>query len=177
MVSIRRARTARRARRVAAGLTVIEALLAAAVLLVCVLGVSMTLGASATQVQTLQTTVTCGILGQELLEEITSKPFPIAGVTTNPGWDQGQHNRAQYDDVGDYDGYTDSTPLKMLDGTAIDSTPPITYTRSVTFSYMSSPSGPTAPSGPFGLVTVTVTPSVGAPVTFVRVVSAASVTW
>lgn len=146
------------------------------VLLICVLAVCLTLGASSDQVRDLRTTVTASILGQELLEEISAKPFPTAGVTNNPGWQQGQFNRSQYDDVADYNGYTDTTPLQMLDGTLVDPTPPISYTRTVSFSYMSSPTGPTATSGSFGLVTVTVTPSVGPAVSFVRVVNSASIT-
>jgi hypothetical protein len=160
----------------ASAFTVVEAVAASTVLLICVLAVALTLGASSNQVLDLQTTITSSILGQELLEEISAKPFPTPGVTTNPGWQQGQYNRSQYDDVGDYNGYTDTTPLQMLDGTSVDPTPPISYTRAVTFSYMNSPTGPTSTTGSFGLVTVTVTPSAGPPVSFMRVVSAASVT-
>jgi type II secretory pathway pseudopilin PulG len=166
----------RRREKLARAFTIVEAVAASTVLLICVLAVGVTLGASSNQVRDLRTTITASVLGQELLEEISAKPFPIAGVTTNPGWQQGQFSRSQYDDVADYNGYTDTTPLQMLDGTLVDPTPPISYTRTVSFSYLSSATGPTSTTGSFGLVTVTVTPSVGPPVSFVRVVSAASVT-
>jgi Tfp pilus assembly protein PilV len=160
----------------ARGFTIVEAVAASTVLLICVLAVALTLGASSSEARDLRTTITASILGQELLEEISAKPFPISGVTTNPGWQQGQHNRSQYDDVADYNGYTDTSPLQMLDGTSVDPTPQISYTRTVSFSYMTSPTGPTNSTGSFGLITVTVTPSAGPAVSFVRVVSAASVT-
>ena len=172
----------KRRRLAARGFTVAESLMAATVLMVCVVAVAATLGASSTQVQSLQTSMTASMIGQALMEEITARPFPVSGVTVKPGWKQGQYDRLQYDDVMDYDGYTDTTPLKMLDGTLVDPTPPITYTRAVSFSYMSSAAGPVVlGAAPFGLITVTVTPSLPngvavTPVTLSRVVSAAAVT-
>jgi Tfp pilus assembly protein PilV len=163
-------------RNFASAFTLMEALIASAVLVICVLAAAATLGAAANENQSLQSTIVGGALGQELLEEVLARPFPIPDVTTNPGWKQGQSDRSQYDDMADFDGYTDSSPIKMLDGTTVDPTPGISYTRTVSFAYMTSPTGPTAVSGNYGLLTITVTPSRGHSITLIQVVSSANLT-
>jgi len=150
------------------GFTLAEALIASVVLALSVVGIASALACSSQQaIVTNQAAITTA-LGKQLLEEIAAKPFPISGVTTNPGWSEGNHNRATYDDAADYNGYTDQTPITALSGATID--PGGLYTRSVTFVQRVNPSD-TPGNGDFGLITVTVTDPTGAATLFSRIVS------
>ncbi len=139
------------------GFTLVEALIASVVLAVCVMGVAATLAASSQQTQVMDESSIATMLGRQLMEEIASKPFPISGVTTNPGWPTSS-DRSTYDDAADYDGYTDQTPITTLSGQQID--PGGTYTRSVAVTRRVNPSD-TPGVGNFALVTVTVTEPCG----------------
>jgi len=146
-------------RRSGRAFTLAEALIASVVLAISVLGVAAALACSSQQSMATDEAAITTALGKQLLEEIAAKPFPIAGVTTNPGWSAGNHNRATYDDAADYNGYTDTTPITTLSGVTIN--PGATYTRSVTFTQRINPSD-TPGNGDFGLITVTVTGPSGA---------------
>jgi hypothetical protein len=148
--------------------TLAESLIASVVLALCVVGVAGALACSSQQSLATDEAAITTALGKQLLEEIASKPFPIAGVTTNPGWTSGNHNRATYDDVSDYNGYTDSTPITTLSGITIN--PGGTYTRSVVFQQRVNPSD-TPGDGDFGLITVSVTGPSGATTLFSRLVA------
>jgi type II secretory pathway pseudopilin PulG len=150
------------------GFTLAEALIASVVLALSVVGIASALACSSQQsIATDQAAITTA-LGKQLLEEIAAKPFPITGVTTNPGWSDGNHNRATYDDAADYNGYSDSTPITTLSGATIN--PGGTYTRSVTFTQRINPSD-TPGTGAFALITVAVTDPAGATTLFSRIIS------
>jgi type II secretory pathway pseudopilin PulG len=168
-----RAKLARRAaaislRQPPSAFTLAEALIASVVLAISVVGVAAALASSSRQSMATDEAAITTALGKQLLEEIAAKPFPIAGVTTNPGWSQGNQNRATYDDAADYNGYTDSTPITTLSGITID--PGANYTRGVTFVERINPSD-TPGAGDFGLITVTVTGPSGASSIFSRIVA------
>ncbi len=151
------------------GFTLVEALIASVVMAISVLGIGMTLAASSAQSQSTLEASTSAMLGRQLLEEIAAKPFPIPGVTTEPGWSSGNHDRATYDDAGDYSGYTDSSPIIALSGATIPTTG--IYTRSVTFSLRTNPGDTPNPAGDFALITVTVTAPSGTISTYSTIVS------
>jgi hypothetical protein len=155
-------------RRFRAAFTPAEALIASVVLAISVVGVAAALTCSSQQSMATDDAAITTALGKQLLEEIAAKPFPITGVTTNPGWLSGNHNRATYDDAADYNGYTDSTPITTLAGTTIN--PGGTYSRSVAFVQRINPSD-TPGNGDFGLITVTVTGPSGATTLFSRIVT------
>ena len=149
--------------------TLTEALIASVVLAISVLGIGSVLAASSSQSDTTVEATTTAALGRQLLEEIAAKPFPIAGVTTAVGWSGGNRIRSTYDDVADYDGYTDSSPFTALSGVAIPTAG--TYTRSVTFTRRVNPSDTPSTSGNFGLITVKVLAPSGNASTFSMIVA------
>jgi len=168
-----RAKVARRvaaasSRRRPAAFTLAEALIASVVLAICVVGVAAALASSSEQSMATDDAAITTALGKQLLEEIAAKPFPIAGVTTNPGWTDGNANRATYDDAADYNGYADSTPITTLSGVIIN--PGSTYKRTVTFVQRINPSD-TPGAGDFGLITVAVTGPSGATTLFSRLIA------
>jgi hypothetical protein len=92
------------------------------------------------------------------------------GGTGNAGWPI-MTNRAGYDTIGDYNGYTDSTSsLKSLSGQTLSvARSGELYTRKVTVTSGVRPIGHTvAPAGDLVLVKVTVTPPVGSSVTLLQ---------
>jgi type II secretory pathway pseudopilin PulG len=149
------------------GFTLAEALIASVVLALSVVGVAATMASSSAQSESTNEASITTALGRQLIEEITAKPFPITGVTTNPGWPT-SHDRSTYDDAADYNGYTETTPITTLGGYTID--PGGRYTRTVTFTQRVNPSD-TPGAGDFGLITVTVTGPSGAQTIFSRIVT------
>jgi hypothetical protein len=148
--------------------TLAEALIASVVLAISVVGIAAAMDCSSQQALATDQAALTTALGKQLLEEIAAKPFPIPGVTTNPGWLAGNHDRSAYDDAADYNGYTDSTPITTLSGAIIN--PGGNYTRSVTFVQRINPSD-TPGNGDFGLITVSVTGPSGATTLFSRIVT------
>jgi Tfp pilus assembly protein PilV len=150
------------------GFTLAESLIASVVLAISVVGIAAAMTCSSQQAMATNDAAITTALGKQLLEEIAAKPFPISGVTTNPGWSAGNHDRSTYDDAADYNGYTDSTPITALSGATINPGP--TYTRSVSFTQRLNPSDTTG-DGDFGLITVTVTGPSGASTIFSRIMT------
>lgn len=167
-------RPPRPARRGRPAFTLAESLIASVVLALGVVGLSGTLAGSYQQTTALRQTATAVALGRQLLEEIAAKPLadPTTGSTaTGPG--PGETSRALFDNVGDYDRYTDaSTAMPTLAGGSVDATGGEVYTRQVSVSLGASPTGDsTSPGTDFALVTVTVTTPAGQTVWLSRVVA------
>lgn len=152
------------------GFTLLESLIASVVLMISVVGIASTLASSSSESDSMNEMTTMVALGRQLLEEIAAKPFPIAGTTTVVGYTSGNHNRSTYDDVSDYDGYTDSSPFTTLSGSTV-ATAGI-YRRAVAFTRRTNPSDTPSSTGNFGLITVTVTAPSGATSKFSLIVSA-----
>jgi Tfp pilus assembly protein PilV len=139
------------------GFTLPEALIAAVILSAAVIGIAGTLGAVFDQTVGQGENSKALSLGRELMEEIASKPFTApAGTTDQPGYSGGVTNRALYDTIGDYSGYTDTTTaLKNYDGTTVNVG--TGYTRTVAIASGNQlPAGHTASSANFALVTIIV---------------------
>src|SRR4051812_36526544 len=119
-------KTAGRAR----GFTLAEALIASVFLAIAVLGVASTLAASSRTAANLSQCGNCQALARGLLEEVSSKSFT---TQPNPGFSAPALDRSTYDDIGDYDTYTDNTTsgIKTLQGTAVDFGDSVIYTRTV----------------------------------------------
>ena len=160
-------RAAWRARR---GFTLVEAMIATVFLAVAVLGLAGTLTAATASGAWVNQSANCQSLARELIQEIASKSFT---TQPNPGYSAGVKVRSGYDDVADYDGYTDSTTsgITTLQGTAIDFGDGATYTRTAAFEYRATPGGSKVSSGDFGMATVTVTSSAGVSVQLQRMMS------
>jgi len=94
------------------GFSLIEAMVACAVLAIAVTGLAVSLAAShqnSTAADERGMMLQCA---RSLLEELAGKPFKSPNAVDAPGWKQGQPARVAYDDLFDYDGYTDLVPVE-----------------------------------------------------------------
>jgi len=164
-------RTSRTNRRRVAGFTLLEALIAAVVLAIGVVGVSATLTASTQQSKAMATDTTAQMLARELMEEVAAKPFNPPNAGDQPGAQQGNTHRETYDNLADYNGYQDATPLKSLAGDVIDTGDGVTYFRTVGVEFRNTPSGGPVSLGDFAMVTVTVKANGGRTISINRLVT------
>ena len=141
----------------ARGFTLAESLIASVVLAASVIGIASTLSASYQQSSVRGNTANALALAQQLMEEIASKPMEVSG-TNQLGWSAGFTNRANYDTIDDYNGYTDvSSSITTGSGSTIDLGDGGSYTRTVTVTSNARPSAiTTGVAQDFMLVTVTV---------------------
>jgi Tfp pilus assembly protein PilV len=168
--------------------TLIEALMASAVLAIAVIAIGTSLSTSVGQSAVVEQDSTSLLLARQLMEEIAAKPFvdPTTGtVTTNAtalanaaalaatAGSSPTPVRASYNDVGDYHGYTDtvdaSHPATSLQGKTAAVTNNRKYTRSVTVEFRSTPNGSAVTSGDLAVITVTVKSPSGRSVVITRV--------
>ena len=131
-------------------------MIASVVLAASVIGISATLSASYKQTSVRGNQSTALALAQQLMEEISCRPLSVSG-SDQPGWSGGQTNRANYDSVDDYNGYTDvSSAIAARDGSTYDLGDGGSYTRAVAVTSNALPSGLTGTASDFMLVTITV---------------------
>jgi hypothetical protein len=136
--------------------TLAEAMIASVVLAASVIGIAGALSASYRQNAIRGNQATALFLAQQLMEEISSRPLSVSG-TDLPGWSGGQTNRANYDTIGDYNGYTDlSSSIQASDGSTYDLGDGASYTRAVSVTNNALPAGLSGTSSDFTLVTITV---------------------
>jgi Tfp pilus assembly protein PilV len=138
----------------------LEALVAAVVLAILVIGVCGVLSESYSQTQATQGNSTGLMLAVQLADEISSKPMadPTTGSTAL-GPDNGMTTRSTFTRATNYYLYSDtSTSLPTLAGGTLDVTGADTYTRSVSVVVGAKPSiDIISPNTNFGIATVTVT--------------------
>jgi type II secretory pathway pseudopilin PulG len=151
--------------------TLLEGLIASVILAVGVVGVASTLAASASQARALATDTTAQMLARELMEEVAARPFNPPGGVGAASYKAGNTNRATYDNLADFDGYGDSTPLRSLNGDIINTGDGVIYTRAVTVEFRNTPGGPKVLSGDFAMVTVVVKANLGRSITMSRLVT------
>ena len=132
--------------------------MAATLLAIAVVGIAGPLGAASEQSRQGQERGAALVLARELMEEIVAKPLCDGGTTCHLGPESGESNRSQFNSADDYNGYSDTTKeLKNYSNKTVPFDAANLYTRSVTVAYRTSPSGASASSGDFGMVTVSVT--------------------
>ena len=135
-------------------------MIASVVLSIAVIGISATLSASYKQSDVCGNNNNALVLAQQLMEEIASKPIDVpSGQTDQPGWSAGQTNRSLYDNISDYNGYTDTgSSVTTSTGTTVDLGDGGSYTRTVSVASNAIPPGYTGygTTSDFFLVTVTV---------------------
>lgn len=154
-----------------AGFTLVESLIASVVLAIAVVGIAGTLAASYQQTREQTSAAEATQLARQLLEEISSKAFEItAGDPNVPGYSAGNQNRALYDELADYNGFTDlSTSIRTIAGSTQSFGTAGPYTRTVAVTAGPVPVGHTAPSTDFKTVKVTVTRPIGQPIIISKV--------
>jgi hypothetical protein len=144
------------------------------VLATAVLGLAGALSVSSSQSRAMEADTTALALARQLMEEALARPFDAPATNDHAGWKAGNRDKSSYDDVADYDGYTDVTVAPSTGhslGTI--SSAKINFHRAVTFTRRTSAGGGApAASGDFGLISVTVTPEAAGtePITLHRLV-------
>ena len=138
------------------GFTLGECLIASVLLSVSVLGVCGALTSASKQVEAMEVEAYCLSLAKELCEEIAARSFEPPASNDHPGWPGGSNQRAQYDNIADYNGYTQyfdpiSGATRLVDT--------MEFARTVSVEFRATPDGPADAAGDFALITVTVTPS------------------
>ena len=141
------------------GFTLAESLIASVVLALAVVGVAGTLTAAHRQTEMLERESQAIALARQLIEEIAAKPLVSSDPT--PGWSAGQHDRAMYDTVNDYDGYTDQTPVPTIEGAAADVAGATRFQRLVTLRHPALLFGTAPVPGEFVVVEVKVRDALG----------------
>ncbi len=145
--------------------TLAEGLIATTILSIATVGILTLVSSAAAQAQAVREDTTALSLARELLELTAGAPFATSATVT--GFSGGNTNASTYDDIRDFNNYTDT--VTPGDATAGDVRP---YARLVTVSTTGGPSNTTD----FRVVSVTVTPPSGRTITLTRLVSAAEPT-
>lgn len=155
--------------------TLAESLIAAVVLAAGVIGISSTVGVSYKQTRALQTNSSAASLAEQLMEEISAKPWndPDSGTATAA---DREGDRTQYDNIYDYFDFNDvSIGLTTLAGDAVVTGGGERYTRTASVQYLSGPNGSPDSNGAFARITVTVTGPHGERAELKRVVARTNV--
>ncbi|MGH7177982.1 MAG: type IV pilus modification PilV family protein [Tepidisphaeraceae bacterium] len=142
----------------ARGFTLAESLIASVVLATAVLGLTSALVATDQQVVGNDVQFDSVALAGVLMEEIAARPFVAPSSNDHHGWTAGNTNKQSYDNVSDFNGYTDvvlagapNSPISLADMSK-------GFRRRVSFEYRNSPGGSAASDGSLGLITITVAP-------------------
>lgn len=149
------------------GFTLIESLIASVVLAIAVVGVAGTLAASHAQAAVTEETARATALCRQLIEEIAARPLVASDATV--GWPT-QTNRAMYDSIADYSGYTETNPPLMLGGSSTGVADG--FSRCVTLTYPTMLFGQPVTAGDWVLISVTTQDDSGRSVTLNRLVAA-----
>jgi MSHA pilin protein MshD len=148
------------------GLSLVECLLAIAILAGTVLAVTYTVVAANHQTRYADRAARAARLGRDLLEEIAARSYADPNQTPGFGTESGETQRTLFDDVDDYNGYQEAAGALKDAGGTLYATDDQVFSRAVTVAAASNTLGTL---GSFaGLrVTVVVTHSSGETWTFV----------
>jgi len=146
-------------------------MIASVILAVAVVGIAGMLAATYQQSKEQTSAAEATQLARQLMEEISSKAFEAAtGDPVAPGYTAGNTNRAQYDELADYNGFTDvSTNMKTLGGATQSFGTAGPYTRTVAVTAGPVPVGHTAPTADFKTVKITITRPLGDPIVITKI--------
>jgi prepilin-type N-terminal cleavage/methylation domain-containing protein len=91
------------------GFTLAEAMLAATILAIATAAASLPFAAGVQQTMEAARLENAAALGQSLMEEILARPYLEPGTrTVSPGPDSGESNRTLFDNIDDFDGFSES---------------------------------------------------------------------
>ena len=154
-------------RRVAAGITLLETLLAALVLSMATGAILMPFTAGARCAEHDARMTVAVSLAQDMMEEIIAKPFK------DPGGEKGEKGRGDWDDLDDYDGYGESAgTVSSFDGGVVTDQTAVHLSRHVTVEEVYVSGQDTKRPATFKRVTVQVRHNGDAIVTLCRLVYA-----
>ncbi len=119
------------------GFTLVEALLASAVLAMAITGIVMpfTIGAQNEMVDARRTLALD--LAEELMEEILSRPFNDPDGPSNPGPESGEVDRDEFDNIDDYHGFSEGAgQIKNIDGEVVSGSAAMGLSRQASVAYV-----------------------------------------
>ena len=90
------------------GFTLTESLIAATILAMAVTALTMPFTAGARNEQSDGRRTTAATLASEMMEEILAKPFNDPDGPSDPGPEVGESTRGDFDNIDDYDGYSET---------------------------------------------------------------------
>jgi Tfp pilus assembly protein PilV len=131
-------------------------LIASFVLAVAVVALATALGTTSSQARAFDVDAASLSLARQLMEEVLARPFDPPAYGDHAGWKTGNHNKSQYDDIGDFDGFTDAAGFASNNGSGAAGGD-LSFHRSVAFAHRATPGGADVADGDFGMITVTVT--------------------
>lgn len=119
------------------GFTLIESLLASAILVMTITAVTMPFTAAARNAQADARRTVAVDLAQEIMEEMLSQPFADPDGTSVLGPEIGESARADFDNIDDYHGYTEPAgTITAGDGSPADDPVAGDLSRHVTAAYV-----------------------------------------
>jgi MSHA pilin protein MshD len=137
-------------------LTLVECVICLLIVSLAMVAAMRTMGASAAALQRTGDHATARNLATSLLNEIVAQAYKDPNSTPAFGIETGEvaTNRATFDDVDDYNGYTESPPVDLA-GTVIPGAP-TGWSRSVTVAWVTPTSPDTVSVTETGLKRITV---------------------
>ena len=140
-----------------AAFTLAEVLLAAVVLAIAVTAVTMPFASAARNEQAdARGTLAVG-LAQEMAEEILARPFGDPDGASQPGPESGEDTRDLFDNIDDYDGYSEPAgQIATPDGVQMAGPAAVGLSRHVSVTYVYVSGQDTGESPTFARVTVEV---------------------
>jgi Tfp pilus assembly protein PilV len=137
------------------GFSVVEGLVASAVLAIAVIGIAGPLAASSEHASVARERNGAVALARQLMEQIAAHPLCNGAPTTLGPTLPYEDTPARYDTVGDFNGYQDN-PVLSQDGSTAAAAAGATYTRTVAVEYRTATFDPSPNVTDFAVVTVTV---------------------
>jgi len=114
-----------------------EALLAAVILAVAITAITVPFTAAAQNQQDEARSTLAVSLAQGMMEEILSKPFRDPQGSTQVGPDPGETSRSLFDNIDDYDGYTEGPgQIVTLNGKLVNDPAGVGLSRHVSTTYV-----------------------------------------
>ena len=140
-----------------AGLTLIEALLAATLLAAVIGAVLCPFAAAASNQKFAERQTLASFLAQEMMEEVLSMPYADPDGDSEPGPEFDESSRSAYDNIDDYDGL-DEPPgaITSFDGTVFTGDAADGLSRHTAVKYVFVSGQDTSADATFAEVTVTV---------------------
>jgi hypothetical protein len=138
------------------GFSVVEGLVASAVLAIAVIGIAGPLAASSEHASVARERAGAVTLARQLMEQIAALPVCNGAPTPLGPTLPYEDSPARYDTVGDFNGYQDN-PVLSPSGPSASAAAGATYTRTVAVEYRTATFDPSPNVTDFALVTVTVT--------------------
>ncbi|MCC6579851.1 MAG: prepilin-type N-terminal cleavage/methylation domain-containing protein [Phycisphaeraceae bacterium] len=124
-----------RARRMLKGFTLLEVLIASAILAIAVAAITQAVVAGQMQTYDALHDLRANSLAEALMEEVLALPYGDPQGVVTPGPDAGEINRSLYDNADDFHGFTEASGALNDAANSLYPAPYQTFSRGVTCAY------------------------------------------